>query len=108
VKTVTGKIFTLDVEPADSIKSILAKIMDKLGIPLDQDRLISACNQLEDGRTVDDYNILKGTTLHIVWSTSSSWECDVNTFVSALAQFIEPGLPYKLTQVCDLQHTFAV
>jgi ubiquitin len=108
VKTVTSKIFTLDVEPADSIKSILVKIMDKLGTPLDQDRLISAGNQLEDGRTLNDYNILKGTTLYIVWSTSSSCECDVNTFARALAQFIEPGLPYKLTQVCDLQHTFAI
>ncbi len=85
MKTVTGKIFTLDVEPADSIKSILAKIMDKLGTPLDQDRLISAGNQLEDGRTLNDYNILKGATLHIVRSFSSSCKCDAITFVSALA-----------------------
>ncbi len=77
------------------------------GTPLDQDTLIFAGNQLGDGLTLNDYNILKGATLQIVWSTSSSCVCDAITFLSALAQFIEPGLPYKLTQVCDLPQTFA-
>ncbi len=108
MKTVTGKIFTLDVEPANSIKSILAKIMDTLGIPLSQERLIFAGNKLFDGRLLNDYNIIKGATLHIVRSNYSSCECDAITFVSALAQFIEPGLPYKLTQACNGQHTFAI
>ena len=64
IKTLTGKIVTLEVEPSDTIENVKLNFQNKEGyFP---EKIIYAGIQLKDNRTLADYNIKKESTLHHV------------------------------------------
>lgn len=66
VKTLTGKTHEIKVNAADTVEVLKIKIQDMEGVPVDQQRLVFAGIQLEDGYTMKHYHITAGSTLHLV------------------------------------------
>ena len=74
VKTLGGKTITVtDIEPSDTILTLKERVQDKEGIPPEQQRLIFGARQLDDRRTLADYNIVNESSIHLLLKLRS---CD--------------------------------
>mmetsp|Transcript_73416 Transcript_73416/g.147842 ORF Transcript_73416/g.147842 Transcript_73416/m.147842 type:complete len:131 (+) Transcript_73416:92-484(+) len=66
VKTLDGKTVTVEAEEEDTIEDIKNKIMEKEGVPVDQQRLIFGGKQLDSDKTLADYDVQEDSTFHMV------------------------------------------
>lgn len=105
VKTLAGKTVSIEVEEGESIEDVKAKIAEKEGIPPEQQRLIFGGQQLQDAKTLDDYDVGDDATLHLVLRLRGGDKMSTmmnaakgNGYFEADEQFVKDNLKSTLSE----------
>ena len=79
IKTLTGRTVSLIVEEGETIKTVKEKLKEKDGVPVEEQRLVFNSQELEDGKTLQYYGILREATLHVVINPRGrrKWMCTI-------------------------------
>ncbi|CAG8595888.1 10285_t:CDS:1 [Paraglomus occultum] len=102
IKTLTGKSITLKCEETDTVKSIKQRIMDKEGVPPDQQRLIFAGQTLEDDKTLADCDVQNESIIHLILRLRGGG-CIISYLPSSA---LDPGYDYDFTHIKDIGVTY--
>lgn len=108
VKTLTGKTIVLEVEPCDTISTIMDKIHDKEGISPDQQRLIFAGELLQIHRTLISYNIQHESTIQLILRLRGSIQICVRTLIGDTIKIIVQTSDTIKMIKDNIQHTEGV
>ena len=106
VKTLTGKTVSIEVEEGESIEDVKAKIAEKEGIPPEQQRLIFGGQQLQDSKTLDDYDVGDDATLHLVLRLRGGRDGEISKLMPVDEDFVKQNLQGLTEEDRDLMNKF--
>ena len=106
IRIVNSRAIALDVEPADTIKSLKGKIQERIGIPQLHFWLTSGGKQLMDNNTISHYKITNCSTIHVLFRLLScrAITTDKNQTINGGCKNVSNKKYYITGGECEIKH----